>query len=186
MYVCVHGVTLSYKWFVWYIPGINIIQNITLIESHWLSAHTEAAQWLKIQPSVYSSQISAFHLPQGKAITSNTLPSLQMIIWLPAFLSMPLQLLSSHSSDPLPPHTGLLWVQHPPTASPSPPLTRIWRLPWKNLLCLFMFSRRKVLFKNFFNISGVKSLFEGALMMTSERWIHLLRAGSQVQQSTLT
>ena len=81
-------------------------------------AHAEAAQWLKTQLAVYSSKNSAFHLPQAKAITPNTLPSLQMIIWLPAFfvnvtLMAPVPFIRLLSS-----HVGLLWAS---TASPCPP-----------------------------------------------------------------
>lgn len=87
-----------------------------------LRAHTEAALWLKTPPAVYSSKISAFHLPQAKAITSNTLPSLQMIILTSClFVNVTLMALVPFIRLPSSMYDSS-GVHRLPTAPPCPPL----------------------------------------------------------------
>lgn len=106
-----------------------------------LLAHTKAAQWLKTAAN--PCQNSSIHRPQGKAITSNTLPFLQM--WLPAFLVnvtlMAFVLFIRHDSS----HIGLIWVQCPPHSFSLPSFTHL--TSWERH-CLYSCSAEgSVLFK---------------------------------------
>lgn len=101
-----------------------------LTKAVWLSAQPlTGSPMIKDPDATYSSQIRVFHPLQGEAITSNTLPSLQMIIWLPA-LFVNVTLMALVPSIRLPSsHAGLLWVRRPPTSPPCPTFACIWRLP---------------------------------------------------------